>query len=389
MSENVKTAESVASRLRNEMEQLRNTISKVLQDKKIEHLSECNARLTELLQDQSLFAVNYHREKKLRTLKLFGEGDVNRKIILGPILKNVQIPGYEIEILQDNFLTEVESKRSEILSKISSAYVMLNNNDFSGATPEQLAAYQELYLEATDTIFIVWDCDNHHWLRLGLLLALHSDYYVPAHPENYAVYSKFNSNIQQHMPLGCVQWSVELLKKNIDLLIGNQRSDLPLGFHGFYSCFTMRNSIISTMAQHSQSIGFSSGAYREKKPEENLLTWASHKIHFVAPVNSDLPYRIFDGLLTGGVVMVPEPLHSIARPYMLHKNIVTYTEADILDPGPLFKRALVRFKEFRAHPNRKQILLDLIDNMHASAYTKNIISNVNIQQHRKVDILND
>ena len=362
------------------MNLLKEIAGKIRQSKKIENISEFHGKITEFLQDEELFFVNYHRGQKQKNFQLRNNGNTLRKIYLGPLLRNVEMEGYDFEILPSNFLWLIESNPTEFLAKIIGAYVILNNNDFSGSTPSQLEAYLNLYLAAKDTIFIIWDGDNHHWLSLGLLLALHSDYYFPAHPENYSIYSKFNTDIQQHNPLGCIQWKKILLKNQIDILLTNNRKDGPLGSHGYYSKFSMRNKIISTMSPRVPSVCFSNGEYRGKTEIENLTEWASYKLHFVVPVNSDLPYRIFDGLITGGVVLVPSFLKTIAPNYLSHPNILSYSEIDLLDPTNLIKRGLERFEKFRKDSNNKQQLLDLIDDVHATNFVKNILTIVNEQQ---------
>lgn len=360
---------------------------KIRQSKKIEQISDVHGKITDFLQDEELFFLNYHRGQRQKKFQLRNNDNTHRKIYLGPLLRNVELQGYDVEMLPSNFLSLMEKNAAEFQEKITGAYVILNNNDFSGATPNQLEAYLDLYHAAQDTIFVVWDGDNHHWLSLGLLLAMHSDYYFPAHPENYSIYSKFNADIQQHNPLGCIQWKKDLLKNEIDNLLTNERKDGPLGSHGFYSKFSMRNKIISTMSSRVQSVGFSNGEYRGKTEKENLLEWASYKLHFVVPVNSDLPYRIFDGLITGGIVFVPSFLKTIAPDYLSHPNILSYSEIDLMDPNSLINRGLERFNEFRKDSNNKQQLLDLIDDVHASNFVKKILSIVNKQQSDKVKYL--
>lgn len=79
-----------------------------------------------------------------------------------------------------------------------------------------------------------------------------------------------------------------------------------------------------------------------------------------------MPYRVFDGLLTGGVVIVPSEMSSYFRLFGLSEERVVYYEAaDVFDMNGLISRALTIFDSAYIDEDALQ---QEIDSFHISRY---------------------
>jgi hypothetical protein len=255
------------------------------------------------------------------------------------------LQGFEVSTLESGFFTDLDfQRRAANKQKLAGSVVIINNND-AGA-PEARIAYSEFYNECLSTVFIGWDWDNHHWLDLSTFLAAHSDVYAPAHHENLYLLSRYNWHLAGPVYCSSVQWSRRFLTENLGYVLQAERSDQPLGMHIPYAQFTFRMQVISTLNQHYPSIGFSSRTFHQRTPMDKLQEWCGHKTHWIAPVLNDVPIRIFDALITGGIPLIPEsmrllpPIAVIPRDY-----VVFYGPADIVNPIALVEKANRQFDQ--------------------------------------------
>lgn len=278
--------------------------------------------------------------------KVFSNSGI-RKVYLSANLGNFGCvaKNFNVEVLEKNFFLETDAvRRAGKLTQLEGCVVIVNNND--AGTLEARAAYAAFYSECTTTCFIAWDWDNHHWLDLSTFLAAHSDIYAPAHHENLYLLSRFNWLTAGPVYCSSVQWSREFLTDNLDKILLTERSSAPLGMHIPYGQFSFRMQVISTLNQFYPSIGFSSRSFHERTPLDKLQEWCAHKTHWIAPVLNDVPIRLFDALITGGIPLVPDsmrflpPVNAIPREW-----IAFYSAADIVNPQSLVERANRLFDE--------------------------------------------
>lgn len=285
-----------------------------------------------------LAAVKHARIEELK--KNFAHRGIS-KIFLSANLSGFDctIPGIQVEVLEKNFFHESDPARRAFKQRqLAYSLVIVNNNDASAA--EARAGYTWFYTECSSTIFITWDWDNHHWLDLSVFLASHSDIYAPAHHENLYLLSRYNWLTAGPMYCSSVQWSRKLLTENIEQILLINRSNAPLGMHIPYGQFSFRMQVISTLNQVYPSIGFSSRQFHDRTPEDKLQEWCAHKTHWISPVLNDVPIRLFDALITGGIPLVPDsmrllpPIRTIPRDW-----IAFYSPADIVNPQTLVNHA--------------------------------------------------
>ena len=116
--------------------------------------------------------------------------------------------------------------------------------------------------------------------------------------------------------------------------------------HRRYDPFSYRNQVITTLNKRYPSIGFSPLHYEQKSPEVRLAEWCGHKVHWVVPVLNDVPIRLFDALITGGIPLVPESLRFLQ---ILHdiptSDILYYGAVEIVEPVALVNKAIQLFNE--------------------------------------------
>ena len=194
-----------------------------------------------------------------------------------------------------------------------------------------------------DTVFLAWDWDNHHWLSLSYPLAALVDVYCPAHYENLYPLSRFNAAIAV-VPCGTVQWTVAFLRARQELMLNAVRADGPLGKHIYYGAFGYRNQVIATLEPRYPDVRFTTHQFHDLTPDEKFLEWVGFKLHMIVPVLNDVPIRLFDAWVTGGIPLVPESLRfSAVFADVDARDVVYYSAADVLEPQAMVKSAVDLF----------------------------------------------
>lgn len=226
--------------------------------------------------------------------------------------------------------------------QLARSIVIVNNNDLhQGGDP---AGFVAVFNACPETIFIVWDWDNHHWLGLSVPLAVHSDLYAPTHHENHFLLSRYAVNITDSVAAGVAQWTAPFLEQHRSELVSAERSNQPLGRHIPYGPFQYRNRVVATLSPHFASVGFSSHQFHEMTELQKMQEWAAHKSHWIVPVLNDIPIRVFDALATGGIPLIPDTLRFTHWLADAHRDDVLYYAADdIVQPAALVQRACELF----------------------------------------------
>lgn len=297
-------------------------------------------------QDEELFKFDALKSRKTeQKLALLGGA---RKIVVGQLFRRFRSESYEVGYLPPQFWLFDSVSEDRFRAMVSGSVVVLQNNDFSQISYERLLNFARVVDSVQDAVFVIWDTDNHHWLFLSSILALIFDFYAPSHLENLSIVSRFNSNILGPLFTGSLQWEKQFLIDRIGWIINNIRTDLPLGMHGLYEKFSLRNKIVQTMSMRFPGIGFTSGAYKSKTDQDNFDEWTSCKLHFAALVNNDVPYRIYDAVITGGVALLPQSLRIWREQIGFPDQIVFYSNMDIMEPERLLSCSLAKYERFRS-----------------------------------------
>lgn len=222
------------------------------------------------------------------------------------------------------------------------ALVLVNNNDVYRCG---MTKYINLYLESEKCLFVVWDFDNHHALNNSYLLAAFSDFYVPCHNENLAELAAITDSIGSPVSAGIIQWSREFLASSLDRIKTAKRSETPLGRHIVYPQFKTRLEKLKRLNRHFPDVGPATAQYHQRTSAERLDEWCSHMAHWVLPVRNDLPIRIFDALVTGGIPIVPRSLKFHESLRKVRDHILFFDDEDVESPLAITETANTRFKQ--------------------------------------------
>jgi hypothetical protein len=177
---------------------------------------------------------------------------------------------------------------------------------------------------------ICWDFDNHHWLENSIPLARLSDIYLAGHLENFYLLRKVFGQKVLRLPTAVTQWSEQALLSNIHNILTVNRKEGPYGSFVFYPQFEMRNRVIAHLAGRYTSVRFVDGSHLSEDPTKKLLDWASYKTHVVIPTSLDVPIRLWDALISGGIPIVPRILSCDDVIAAIPKNYIVFYDYEDL-----------------------------------------------------------
>ena len=127
----------------------------------------------------------------------------------------------------DNQLgTRLNSNSASSISEQTHAgsIILLNNNDIYEIG---IRNYVNLYRSEESKFFIIWDWDNHHAMKHSMVLAAFSDFYIPAHFDQFALLADTSSGVSIPVPAGVNQWPRDFLRKNRSHVSDCARSETP------------------------------------------------------------------------------------------------------------------------------------------------------------------
>lgn len=294
-------------------------------------------------QDDKFIRLAAIKNLRLEQLKQHFKGRAPKRVFIGQNLNGFDftLPGCEVVQLELSFFKDTdENVRAQRRALLDDSIVVVTNNDVCHAG----RLFGDYYNQCPNTIFVVWDWDNHHWLAISTYAAAHCDVYAPAHHENLYLMTRYNWNTVGPVYCATIQWSREFLAGHVTTMVNAQRSDEPLGMHFAYDPFVFRNRVTSTLSQHFPTIGFSNNNFHDRSKEDRLIEWCSHKAHWIIPVLNDVPIRLFDALVTGGIPIVPSSMEHLPLVRDISReHILFYTPHDIINPTHIVARAVEMF----------------------------------------------
>ncbi len=217
---------------------------------------------------------------------------------------------------------------------------ILNNNDIARA---DVRKYAKMFAKQPRACVCIWDFDNHHQIDSSLNFAVLSDYYVPCHPHNNATYQQVCTAMGSPVSAGVVQWSRAELIAHRDRLIDVARDPAPLGRHILYPQFPERNAILEKLNTSFQHVGPSARTYHNRTELDRLEEWTAHMSHWIVPTREDLPIRVFDALITGGLPILPAALKELPALAPLQEHLFYYEPADVDAPHAIAEAAADQF----------------------------------------------
>jgi len=268
-----------------------------------------------------------------RALKQNIKNIADHKIYLSKaIFINVDLGGFPnpVDLID---LTEIERFGTGCI-------YILNNND---VIKIGLKKYINMYLNSPDSLIAIWDFDNHHNLAPTFSMAAFCDLYIPCHEQNIGQIAQLNESISAPTSAAVIQWSRQFLKDNISIIANTTRHTEPLGRHIFYKEFWTRNSNAQKLKKWFEHVGLFGDNYHQLNHEDRLREWSSHMTHWVLPTFNDVPIRIFDALITGGIPLAPLTLRNHPSLMCVKEHVFFYDEADLDDPRTITQAANERF----------------------------------------------
>ena len=298
-------------------------------------------------QQDALFKLAAAKSRRMARLQERFSTSRPHRLLLGPRIADLdpELPGWTVEPLDRGFFDMTTSSDFEArIARLEDAVVIVNNNDIIGSPAGGLPSYCEFFSHCERTLFIGWDWDNHHWLERSTLLAAYTDIYAPAHAENLYLLTRYNASTMGPVYCATVQWRRSFLAEQLPTILQQARSDMPLGLHIPYGSFVFRNRVVGTLNQYYPTVGFSNPEFHNRSASERLREWISHKAHWIVPVLNDVPIRIFDALVTGGIPLLPQSLRHLAPACDIgEEHCVFYGPEDIIDPQRVVARANALF----------------------------------------------
>jgi len=212
-------------------------------------------------------------------------------------------------------------------NRFNNSVFILSNNDISDESSFMIVS--EVKKNSSNLQILIWDFDNHHSLDNSMRLLYLSDFYFAAHAHNFEFLRRASSSYFGILPAAVIQWSKDFLLRSMNSLLSLPRSNELFGSHVYYPTFSGRNEIIGSVSKNFPRVGFSTLTYHNRSHEDRFAEWCHYKVHLIVPVDNDLPIRLLDALVTGGIPLVPIKMKSLLHSLSLDRFVVFYDEIDL------------------------------------------------------------
>jgi len=162
-------------------------------------------------------------------------------------------------------------------------------------------------------LLAIWFWDNHIANLANLRTALAADYIFLSHWYKSGYLSNPVSAMGPHIPLCSAQWSLAEATRIFLGGMGAPRSDKLLVNYIDYP-WSKRSAVLNEMKSSLTGANIlvmgssEKDRYFAKSREERALEWLQHKMTIILPAENDLSTRVFDALLAGQVILVPQQI---------------------------------------------------------------------------------
>jgi hypothetical protein len=248
----------------------------------------------------------------------------------------------------------------------------LTNNVLSKIGIDEMLKYR---FEHPNDIIIIHDYDNHHWFKMSLMALIVADLYIPGHNRIPPLFKQILHHKFLHIPVGCIQWSRELLLMNAGKIINCNREVAILGAHSYYPQFPYRNRVVNTFNSKFSEVRFidSHKEFHNLSEQEKLTKWVNAKLHLIAPVEDDLPIRFFDTLITGGLPLIPLHLHGRIKELLIPDEMyLTYGPLELTDLANSHERWLSKYHKLGEEGSQMRFAFGL-NQFHVDAALQKIL----------------
>jgi hypothetical protein len=329
----------------------------------ISKIASLKGKIDNLLQDE--FFDNWLLAKRNHLIQRLAEinFDKTQNVFLGYHLHAARSLDNSVNFinLDKNFLLNPPKNLPD------NSIVILLNNDVA----KHLQLYIDYYNSNPNAIFIVWDWDSQHWIQMSSIVAMYSDFYISATSENASILSQFSPNIVGPV-FACVhQWTKKFILQNLDILL-KERLNTPLGMHVYYEKYIRRNRAIATVNKVFSTVSFANNDFKNKSEMENLIEWSNHKSHWIMPVMSGVPIRVYNALICGGIPILPKSYQNLPEVGILGSTPFYYETNDLIDPKIINDLAITSFDK-AGESGLISRICDAINNHHVDGRCRQII----------------
>jgi len=304
------------------------------------------------LQDTSLFNYRLFKLNKLNKIAKQKPFENNWRLVTVESWKVVldEVSWGKLEYIDNDFFVntsaEVLSEKIQFLDK--AIVIMPPYPPQAGANNLQaLKQFSAFYHYCPNTLFLGWDWDNHFNLHISSIFSAASDIYYPTHLANDYELSNF-CNHKYHLPSSAYQWGRWFLSENIDLILRRDRKKDAFGRFKKYGLFGFRNAVVTTLSSKLSEVTLVDelSSYHALTLREKLEEWTRYKCHWIVPTLNDVSTRIFDVLITGGILIVPEKFRFDPAVRTINElDCLFYNDGDILNPENIIARAIKIFDD--------------------------------------------
>jgi len=306
-----------------------------------------------IMQDDDYFHLKLFKEARFDKIKNYFSRERRMKIYIADKYSHVVSERFkslvDMNFLADNFFSDSNLLDvNEKIRQLEGSIIIFNSHmpQWSGQV-STLRNFIDIYFKTPNCIFVGWDWDNHHTVHISSIIAAGSDIYCHAHFNNDYEMASLNDR-RFRVSATTFQWREEVILNQINYLMTNQRSNEPLGWHVRYGLFGYREKVIHTLSQTHKQIGLleHGSSYFQRSELERLKDWGNHKAHWVVPTLNDLPCRVFDALITGGIPIMPMFLKNDPELSQLdEQDCEIYSANDIIDSNGVVTRAIEKFNQ--------------------------------------------
>lgn len=271
-----------------------------------------------------------------------------------------------VEYIPKNFFEKPFEEFDPRFKLLENKILLISNHaPQSGNSVSTLVNFYNVSLSLNNTIIVVWDWDNHHHLHVSSFLAAVSDVYFPTHKAHNFELNYLNDRMFR-MPSAAYQWCDADILQNIDSILHGKRISDVGGRFVKYGLFPGRNKCVEVLSEKCKNIGFLDdlGRYMAQSSEDKLNDWLKFKCQWIVPTLNDVSTRVFDALVTGNVIIIPERFRYDECLSVLHPDdCVYYMDADVLDPRPVVERAILKFDKGGAVGVFRRVSFGLSNNL--------------------------
>lgn len=316
-------------------------------------LDENTKKNISILQSDEYFHLRLFKENRFKNLqKFFLKQNKIKVLISKKFSKSLNLNAnlkYDISYIDDNFFSDEHPLTSVEKIEYLEGKVLLFNSHMPqwGGVTKSLMNFLTTYVNVKNCAFVAWDWDNHHTLHISSIICAGSDIYCHAHFSHDYELSVYCDR-RFRVPATTFQWNEYDIVKNIKYLINLPRSNEPLGRHVKYGLFLHREKVLTTLSQKYLEIGLleKGNDYFDINDFDRLKQWAGHKVHWIVPTLNDVPCRIFDALITGGIPILPYHLRNdLVLTGLSDQDCEFYTSKDIIDSDEIVSSAIQKFNQ--------------------------------------------